>query len=307
MNLNRYLQFCRKFRETPLPKIKFKNINVRCQHVIERVYNVREEELNKATFIVFIISFTLSFLILFLVIRTGFVLYPLISLILAFIISYFFNIRLIKVIKNEELKLDATLYLIKIIVSLYSTALEKTHDAATKFITLMANLNLDFSDHFKKYLSKTQIGDSPESLLKTIVTPSKDFNLFIKNLLINDFEYQYNLNEIGENSLENKFKIYLKQIETKLSLFFFIGIFVPLTLSLLILFQRMNPLILLSIVPLFFLLMRQLHRNFIKSNQSLFGILNESSKHKRKIFQEFLLFIRSLALNLKKECVVGIK
>ena len=92
-----------------------------------------------------------------------------------------------------------------------------------------------------------------KEMLRFINEQVKDKNLtmkYIKGLLLSNFSKSYKLNE---NSLEKKFRKYLREIESKLSILFFFGLFFPLGLCFLILFQRINYIILISVLPLFFI------------------------------------------------------
>jgi hypothetical protein len=92
----------------------------------------------------------------------------------------------------------------------------------------------------------------------------------------------------------------LREIESKLSILFFFGLFFPLGLCFLILFQRINYYILISVLPLFFITLKTLNKKFLKNNFFLLGLINNYSKEEKAKFNEFISFLVSFTLNLQK-------
>jgi len=63
MNLNStYLKFCRKFHNYKIPGIKFKELDIRIKKIYKSFYQIEEEDINKATLVILIIS---NYLLLF--------------------------------------------------------------------------------------------------------------------------------------------------------------------------------------------------------------------------------------------------
>ena len=56
--IENYLHFCRKFHKPYLPKLKFKELNERYKNIYNEIYDISENVINKATFAVFLISFS---------------------------------------------------------------------------------------------------------------------------------------------------------------------------------------------------------------------------------------------------------
>jgi len=57
MNLNStYLKFCRKFHNYKIPGIKFKELDIRIKKIYKSFYQIEEEDINKATLVILIIS-----------------------------------------------------------------------------------------------------------------------------------------------------------------------------------------------------------------------------------------------------------
>lgn len=298
-NNGRYIAFCRSFHNFKIPKIKFREYREHYKVIFRRNYKIEQEDINKATFIIFIISF----MILFLPSVTCFNLHIIIMLSYSFILSitlaYIFNIRLYKVVYKNEMKLNALLYLVKIYFSILQKSLSNDSDLALIFIRLVKAYNLPISKTFETMIKRIQEGYNPEEELNNFVSPSEDFNRYLKELIADNFKTQYNFNKNDNNSLENKFKVYLKQIETRLSIMFFTGLFTPLGLGFLILFNRINLYILLILIPFFYILQRILFKKFIKSDIFLLGLLNNYSKKEKKNFEDFLSFLKSFAIKLQ--------
>jgi len=158
--------------------------------------------------------------------------------------------------------------------------------------------NIPISTYFKTVFKRIHEGKSPEKELIEMQTPSSDFDSFTKYLLINKFD-NYDFNLFAENSLENQFKIYLKQVQSKMSILFFIGLFFPIGLCFIILFQLINVLFLLFFIPFFFSLLNLLFKKFIRNQNYLIGLINDFSRIERKKFEEFITILRSFASNLK--------
>lgn len=299
-NDKRYLQFCRIFHNSNLPKLKFKELSESYKLIYRNQYGIDEKDINKASFILFLISFISIFCSLFLILKISILFIILISFVSSLFLSYMFNIKLFKQVNKKEIEINALLYLVKIYYNLMQKALEINSDFAVIFIKLIKDYNLPVSENFKEIIKKIQEGETPERELNKIITPSEDFNTYLKELLICNFDYQQGINSIDENSLEKRFKIFLKQIESKLSIIFFIGIFYPLGLSFLILFQRINIIFIIILLPVFLFILKILFRKFLKTDHYLIGLLNEYSKIERKRYDEFLLFLKGFAMNLER-------
>jgi hypothetical protein len=191
------------------------------------------------------------------------------------------------------------LHLIKIDFSLIQNTLKQNSDYCLSFIKLIKEYKLPILGSFYGILRRIHEGINPENELIEIITPSSDFNRYLKDLLINNFSYSYKLDDIKESNLEHNFKIYLREIQSKISIIFFIGIFFPLGLCFLILFQVINIFFLIFLIPFFLYLLNFLSHKFLRRNTYMMGFLNEYSRLEKKKFNEFLLFLKSFAANLK--------
>ena len=289
--------FCQKFHPYYIPRFRFRKLDPRYKIMYEKEYNLNENDINKASFLVFLISFitlfiTSNFLSIFNLVQI--LSY---TLILSLFFSYSFNNKFYKEILKKENQLNAFVYVIRIYFSLIQKSVGNSADLPINFIRLISDYNLPIKKEFREILNKIQIGQNPEMLLSNVITPSIDFNSYLKELLISNFTYNETLTE---NSLEKKFRQYLREIESKLSVFFFIGLFFPLGICFLILFQKINLILLVIMLPLFFISVKTLNKKFLRNDSFLLGLLNNYSKEEKAKFYEFISFLKSFTLNLRK-------
>ena len=275
-NLKNYINFCKKFHKSYLPRLKFKELNERYSQLYRKLYQIDKDDVNRASFMVCIFSFSISLLISILIIKLNILIIILYSVIFGLLLSYRFNFIIYHDINKKEVEINAMLYLIKLDFSLIKKTLKANSDFYLSFIRLI-----------KEYE------------LMRIITPSRDFNQYLKNLLINNFDDTYSLDEPTETTLEKNFKIYLKEIQSKISIIFFIGVFFPIGLCFLILFQLVNIITLIVLIPFFLIILNYLCRKFIRINTYMIGVLNDYSGVEKKKFNEFLLFLNGFAANLK--------
>lgn len=293
-----YLSFCRIFHKTKFPGIKFKEYDLRTKIIYKKYFNIDCEDVNRATLtLIFLIN--LIFLsISILMTDFGRFIFLFISFIISIIISYWFNTKISRFIKKEESRINAILHLIKIYYSLIQKSLEFNADKTLAFISLINEYNSLTKGSFKEVFKFIQEGLTPEDYLGQIVTFSEDFDKYLKEMLLNQFETNDQEQQL-EGSVERDFKVFIRQIESRLSIIFFIGTFFPIGLCFLILFQILNMFILLLILPLYFLILRTLHKNFIKKDFFLLGLIKDYTKSEKKKFYEFLIFLKRFSLNLK--------
>ena len=297
--IEKYISFCKKFHRFNLPKLKFKVLSDRFNDLYKKNYGIDENDINKASFTVSLVSFIIIILILINLTGYNILILSLISILISLIFAHRFNLILYNRISKEESLINAILYLIKIDFSLIHKILRKNSDYALNFITLIKDYKLPLSYDFKVILKNVHEGLTPEDELTKLITPSKDFDDFLKYLLINNFNIDSAFLDNNENDLEKKFKIFLRELQSRISIIFFIGLFFPLGLCFLILFQLINMIFVLLCVPLFLFLLNILFRKLVKKNSYLIGIFNNYSKLETRKFNEFVIFLRSFANNLK--------
>ena len=155
-------------------------------------------------------------------------------MIISLLISYKFNTYLYKKIYRDESILNALLYLIIINFSLIIKSLNRNSECCIKFIELIKNYNLPISEKFKVLLKKIHEGANPERELLDIITPSQDFNYYVRDLINNNFMVNDEYQHLDDTASERNFKVVLRDIETKISIVFFIGLFFPIGLCFLI-------------------------------------------------------------------------
>lgn len=298
-NLKNYIVFCKKFHNYYFPKLRFKELDERYSQLYRKLYKIDKDDVNKASFIVCVSSFIISVLFSIATIKLNIIIILLYSTILSLMLSYRFDLILYHDINKREAEINAFLYLIKIDFSLIKKTLKPNSDLYLTFIRLIKEYKLPISGSFKKILIKIHEGEIPENELMKILTPSRDFNLYLKNLLINNFDNTYEFDKLTESTLEKNFKIYLREIQSKISIIFFIGVFFPIGLCFLILFQIINVLILIFLIPFFLFILNFLCRKFIRRNTYMIGVLNDYSGLEKKKFNDFLLFLKGFAINLK--------
>ncbi len=297
INLENYIDLCRKFNKYKLPKLRFKELDERYYKIYKKLYNIEADDINKASFIIFLTSL-ITFLILSILLTSINVLILfLFSIMISIIVSYKFNLILYQEINRNESSINAMLHLIRIEFSLIEMTLKKTSDYCLHFIKIIKNSRSPLSSYFKNIFNRIHEGRLPEKELTRIITPSNEFNNYLKNLVLNNFFN--NSNDYNSYPLEKRFKIYLRELQSKISIIFFIGLFSPIGLCFLILFQIVNFLFLIFFIPFFLFSLNLLFRKFMRKNSYMIGLLNEYSNFERKKFDEFLVFLKSFAFNLK--------
>ncbi|MFW9818816.1 MAG: hypothetical protein ACFFE5_04335 [Candidatus Thorarchaeota archaeon] len=274
-------------------------MNERYSQLYRNLYEIDKDDVDRASFIICFIIFDISILLSIMIINLNILIIFLYSAILSFFFSYKFNIVIFQDINKKEMEINAMLHLIKIDFSLIKKTLKPNSDLYLSFITLIKEYKLPILDQFKRILVNIHKGKIAEKELMKILTPSRDFDSYLKNLLINNFDESYSFDNLTETKLEKNFKIYLKEIQTKISIIFFIGIFFPIGLCFLILFRLINIFSLIVLIPLFLIMLNLFCRKFVRKNLYLIGVLNDYSGLEKKKFNEFLLFLSGFAVNLK--------
>ena len=299
-SLEIYLKFCNIFNNRSFPRIRYRELEDRYVEIYRNIYKINEDNINKASFAVLFASFfmILSMSLYFLTFINIFYLLFL-AFLISIIVSYQFNNVIFKKVKKDESIINALLYLVKINFSLILKSLRKNSDYCVKFIELIKDYNLPISERFKSVLCNIHEGSTPEAEILNITTPSNDFNIFLRSLLIDNFFYNYSFDDFNEKSSEKNFKIFLRDIESKISILFFIGLFFPISLCFLIIFQIIDVILLLFFIPLFLMLLNYLFKKLIRTDILLLGLLKDYSKLEIKKFDEFLQILQKFALLLK--------
>ncbi|MBY8983772.1 MAG: hypothetical protein KGD65_01760 [Candidatus Lokiarchaeota archaeon] len=297
-NFKKYVEICSKFHSLKIPKLRFKELDERHRDLYKTLYNSNEADVNKASFVVFLFSLFISITISILFTSLNFLIIILYSVTLSMVSSYKFNSILYRDITKKESLLNSVLYIIKIDFSLIQKTSKEKSDNCLSFIELVKAYNIPISNYFKSIFRRVHEGENPEKELFELKTPSNDFDNYVKSLLINNFNYN-DYDSGNENTLETQFKIYLRQVQSKISILFFIGLFFPIGICFLILFQLINIIFLILFIPFFLIFLNLLFKKFIKNQGYLIGLINDFSSQERKKYEEFLLFLRGFASFLR--------
>lgn len=291
-----YLRFCRSFQNLNIPKLKFKTLDHRSQLLYINYFKIREEDLNKASFAMFsilIIFCTIVYLIFFNIIILGF------TIIISLSCTYEFNTLLLKLLKKKEDQINSIINILKIDFALVQKTLNKASDRCINFISFIINYNTPLSGLYNELLRKIHEGYVPEDLLGTTTTFSRDFDEYVQALMVNNFQYDEKLYQIDDTSLEEDFKVYLKQLQNKIAIIFFIGLFFPIGFCFLVLFQIISPIFMILCVPVFLFFLYGLFKKYVKIDYLLIGLFSEHSRLELKKFQEFIYFIKNYATTLQ--------
>ena len=297
-NIEIFTDFCQFFHKYKIPKLRLKEIDERYRDLYRKLYNVHESDINKANFILFVLSFLISIIVSMLFFSFNFLIIILYSTLLALLISYRFNLILLYDIRKKESIINSLLYMLKIDFSLVHLTSNQKSDRCLLFIQLVKEFDLPISSQYKEIFRRIHDGKTPEKELIELITPSRDFDNYVKNLLINNF-YNFNIGDSDKNSLEKQFKIYLKQVQGKISILFFIGLFIPIGICFLILFQVINILFLFFFIPVFLISLNLLFKKFLRNERYLIGMIHNSTSLEREKFKEFVFFLKTFARNLK--------
>ena len=294
-----YISFCRFFHNSKLPGIKFREFDIRTKLIYNKYFNIDCEDVNKATLTLFFIINLIFLMVSIFMTDFGRFIILFFSFTISILISYWFNTRIFRFVKKEGSRINATLHLIKIYYSLIQKSLEFNSDKALAFISLINEFNNLDTRSFNEALKFIQEGLAPEDFLSHVITFSEDFDMYLKELLLNQFETN-NQEEQIEGSVERDFKVFIRQIESRLSIVFFIGIFFPIGICFLILFQIINMVVILLILLVYLVSLKMLHKNFIKKDIFLLGLINDNKKSEKEKFYEFVIFLKRFSSNLQQ-------
>ena len=136
-NFKSYIRFCNKFNKLYLPKLKFRILDERYNYFYRRIYHIDEDDINRASFFIFVVSFSIIVLLSLAFLKLDLSIIIIYSLILSFILTFRFNLTLFHEINKMETKINTILYLIKINFSLIQKTLKNNADSCVSFIKLI--------------------------------------------------------------------------------------------------------------------------------------------------------------------------
>ncbi len=150
---NRLIILSQKIHPYNIPRFRFRKLDTRYKLMYEKEYNLHENDINKASFIVFLISFisifiTSNFLLIFNLVQIFSY-----SLIFSLFFSYSFNNKFYKEILKKENQLNAFVYVIRIYFSLIQKSVGNSADLPINFIRLISDYNLPIKKEFRKILN----------------------------------------------------------------------------------------------------------------------------------------------------------
>jgi len=299
-HLKKYIYICNRFHNYNIPKISYKELNQKYKDLYQDYYGIEEEDVNKTTFVLFIVVFIVTTIVSLVLIPLNFFIIIICSLFLSTIITYKFNLIIFNEINQKEKRINALLYLIKLNYSMIQQSFSSNTDYCLKFIELIKYYDIPVFDIFNKIFERIHEGYSPEEELNNLNTPSKDFDNLISDLIVNNFNNNIFIDKLEENESEKHFRIYLKAIETKISIVFFVGLFFPIGLCFYILFSRMQIIFFVIIVPLFLFLFNYLFKKLLNTDTFLIGLLKDYSNLEKRRFNEFLIFLKGFAIRLER-------
>ncbi|MEJ2278016.1 MAG: hypothetical protein P8Y70_09770 [Candidatus Lokiarchaeota archaeon] len=157
-----------------------------------------------------------------------------------------------------------------------------------------------YNSYLYYFYKEIQCGKNPEDLFGNLIFPSHEFNYFIRSLVVNSRLSSSNLSVIKETALEKNFRIQFKEIDTKMSILFFIGLFFPIGLCFFILLLKINLIFTLIFIPILIFVLHFLNKNFIEKSSYLIGKIYHIDNIEKEEFEEILLFLKLFAINLQK-------
>jgi hypothetical protein len=182
-------------------------------------------------------------------------------------------------------------------IELNASFLPEDYDFCAFFINLMCEIPSVLKNEFKKLKNRVQIGDNPEKLLLNYKTSSKKFKDFIDLLLLANFKPGFkSLRSI--ESLEDKFDQYTKSVENRISIIFFLGIFLPIGISFMVILQIINGFVTILLIPFHLLLLKYITRTLLNDSNFLLGTSNSMSTNKKFEYQDLLEFFHIFSINL---------
>ncbi|MHA1454290.1 MAG: hypothetical protein ACTSRD_15640, partial [Promethearchaeota archaeon] len=193
--------------------------------------------------------------------------------------------------------INKILPLIQNCIDLYMSFLPGSQDLSVIIVNFLANVPSPIQKSFKHIQQKVQNGFLPEDLLRTYISPSPLFDSYLKTLIQHNFS-KSKMTLQTETPLENKYSAKSRSLESRISISFFFGIFIPLGFSLGVFLQKINGILLLFSSPILFILLYYLTKQMVKDNSLLLGTLTNKNKEIKTEYSEYWTFFYNLASNL---------
>ncbi len=201
--------------------------------------------------------------------------------------------------KSDDI--NKILPLIQNCFELYASFLPEHRDLSIVFINFLANIPSPIQKSFKRIQNKVQNNFLPEYLLGAYISPSPLFDTYLKTLIQHNFS-EFKIALQVETPLENKYIATSRSLESRISISFFFGIFIPLGFSLGVFLQKISGILLIVSSPLLFVILYYLTKQMAKDNSLLLGTLSNEKHEIKTEYSEYWNFFYQLASNLALMC-----
>lgn len=296
--LELYLAYCKRFENIFFPKLTFKKFDNSTNALCLRLFNIDISTINKAcSFLFFILNLlfaSLFSLFLHLIISIS------LSFLLSFLFAFYFSRILFSELTNRKRYLNIIINFIKLDYQLIRKSCDDIEDYNMLFLKRLKTYKKIYNSYLYYFYKEIQCGKNPEDLFGNLIFPSHEFNYFIRSLVVNSRLSSSNLSVIKETALEKNFRIQFKEIDTKMSILFFIGLFFPIGLCFFILLLKINLIFTLIFIPILIFVLHFLNKNFIEKSSYLIGKIYHIDNIEKEEFEEILLFLKLFAINLQK-------
>jgi hypothetical protein len=219
-----------------------------------------------------------------------------------FFVIFFILIRIFpRYFREQGEEIDKNLPLIQNCLELYMSFLPEHQDVCLVIIEFLANVPSPVQKPFKKLQHEIQLGVLPENALQSYISPSSSFNTYINSLILHNF-MRTGIYFQEKATLEHQYRIRSRSLESRLTIAFFLGIFIPLGFSLGVFLLKLHMIWLILPTPLLFLMLATLTKKITQDNSILLGTDITSKNEVKTEYREYLNFFHELSLNLTQMC-----
>ena len=218
-----------------------------------------------------------------------------------FALSYFLIKYFPKHYQEKANHINTIFPLIQNCIELFLSCLLESMDANIFIIHFLATVSSPLKPVFNQLQHRIQNGASPEEVIQSVVTPSSLFDSYINDLM----HYKKNLYRITpklDTPLENKYITRTHSMESRISISFFFGIFIPLGFSLGVFLHKIQGFFLFTSSPLLWILLYLLTKQITNDNTLLLGAVNSNPKKIKTEFFLYWTFFHKLTSYLNHQC-----
>ncbi|MHA1719578.1 MAG: hypothetical protein ACTSXK_08650 [Promethearchaeota archaeon] len=281
--LNHYIQFCGNF--SPLGR---SSINTRYDKIIYEEFRLLNTQIKKSANLLGIV-FLFFITILARIFKIKFSLF-----LICFVMGIYFYSKISNIFKDNitaiENKLVNYYQLLILQIDLLFSVLDDSVDRNTKLLEILQQ-SPKIACNLEEKLQEIYKGANFRDKLGEITFYSPVFETYFKNLLEFDFamEFSQNFNNYNPH-YENHIKTFIKSLETRLNLFFFISIFYPIGFILYFSTTRFNYMDLILGFLFFLLILLFFTRKMLNQTTCLIGESDFTSTRKKEVYDAFLNF-----------------